>query len=146
MSIVNGIFFLGQAISTQPAAAHGWDLRRREPTSMAILAWTSPSMRCMQWRTDKPAIAQLVEHLTVETCSNQMVPGSIPGGRTCSFSYHGLEAWCGVHKRFCFAVGQNFLPLVAILFCLPSKGTSTKTHIHTHTKKACVTAIAQFVP
>ena len=29
-----------------------------------------------------PAIAQLVEHLTVEHCSNQMVPGSIPGGRT----------------------------------------------------------------
>ena len=28
-----------------------------------------------------PAIAQLVEHLTVENCSNQMVPGSIPGGR-----------------------------------------------------------------
>ena len=30
----------------------------------------------------EPAIAQLVEHLTVETCSYQMVPGSIPGGRT----------------------------------------------------------------
>ncbi len=29
----------------------------------------------------KPAIAQLVEHLTVERCSYQMVPGSIPGGR-----------------------------------------------------------------
>ena len=29
----------------------------------------------------QPAIAQLVEHLTVECCSNQMVPGSIPGGR-----------------------------------------------------------------
>ena len=28
-----------------------------------------------------PAIAQLAEHLTVDTCSNQMVPGSIPGGR-----------------------------------------------------------------
>ena len=33
-----------------------------------------------------PAIAQLVEHLTVECCSNQMVPGSIPGGRTLRFS------------------------------------------------------------
>jgi hypothetical protein len=31
---------------------------------------------------DKPAIAQFVEHLTVDICSNQMVPGSIPGGRT----------------------------------------------------------------
>ena len=29
----------------------------------------------------RPAIAQLVEHLTVERCRNQMVPGSIPGGR-----------------------------------------------------------------
>ena len=29
----------------------------------------------------KPAIAQLVEHLTVDCCRNQMVPGSIPGGR-----------------------------------------------------------------
>ena len=32
----------------------------------------------------KPAIAQLAEHLTVECCSNQMVPGSIPGGRIMS--------------------------------------------------------------
>ena len=31
--------------------------------------------------TNKPAIAQLVEHLTVDSRSNQMVPGSIPGGR-----------------------------------------------------------------
>ena len=28
-----------------------------------------------------PAIAQLVEHLTVDFSSDQMVPGSIPGGR-----------------------------------------------------------------
>ena len=28
-----------------------------------------------------PAIAQLVEHLTVEICSYQIVPGSIPSGR-----------------------------------------------------------------
>ena len=27
------------------------------------------------------AIAQLVEHLTVDSCSDQMVPGSIPGGQ-----------------------------------------------------------------
>ena len=32
-------------------------------------------------REASPAIAQLVEHLTVECCSNQMVPGSIPGRR-----------------------------------------------------------------
>jgi hypothetical protein len=35
------------------------------------------------WIGSKPAIAQLVEHLTVDRCSNQMVPGSIPGGRMC---------------------------------------------------------------
>ena len=40
----------------------------------------------------KPAIAQLVEHLTVEPCSNQMVPGSIPGGRT--FPYLALRHRC----------------------------------------------------
>ena len=32
----------------------------------------------------KPAIAQLVEHLNAGICSDQMVPGSIPGGRTFS--------------------------------------------------------------
>ena len=31
-----------------------------------------------------PVIAQLVEHLTVEIRSDQMVPGSIPGDRTLS--------------------------------------------------------------
>ena len=35
---------------------------------------------------DKPAIAQLVEHLTVDMCRNQMVPGSIPGGRMTLFA------------------------------------------------------------
>ena len=29
----------------------------------------------------RPAIAQLAEHLTVDICRYQMVPGSIPGGR-----------------------------------------------------------------
>ena len=38
------------------------------------------SLLLAKWAT--PAIAQLVEHLTVDHCSNQMVPGSIPGGRT----------------------------------------------------------------
>jgi hypothetical protein len=44
----------------------------------------------------KPAIAQLVEHLTGEICSDQMVPGSIPGGRTCC-------AWCSPMQIQCFA-------------------------------------------
>ena len=39
-----------------------------------------------------PAIAQLVEHLTVECCSYQMVPGSIPGGRT--FATFHLQFEC----------------------------------------------------
>ena len=30
--------------------------------------------------TFKPAMAQLVEHPTVDVCSYQMVPGSSPGG------------------------------------------------------------------
>ena len=33
--------------------------------------------RCSRKHTGKPAIAQLVEHLTVELCSYQMVPDSI---------------------------------------------------------------------
>jgi hypothetical protein len=51
--------------------------------------------------TVKPAIAQLVEHLTVDFCSYQMVPGSIPGGRidTPEAECHGaglqLYPWAG---------------------------------------------------
>ena len=37
-----------------------------------------------------PAIAQLVEHLTVDPCSNQMVPGSIPGGGLYSYWPWGM--------------------------------------------------------
>jgi hypothetical protein len=33
----------------------------------------------------RPAIAQLAEHLTVDICRYQMVPGSIPGGRIAFF-------------------------------------------------------------
>ena len=45
----------------------------------------SPVARFAAKRSCKrqPAIAQLAEHLTVECRRNQMVPGSIPGGRTC---------------------------------------------------------------
>ena len=40
-----------------------------------------------------PAIAQLAEHLTVDACSNQMVPGSIPGGRIhCGTRFAGCTA------------------------------------------------------
>ena len=60
----------------------------------------------------QPAIAQLAEHLTVELCSYQMVPGSIPGGRISSPLTHpththtmqgGLMPWrvssCGSSSR-----------------------------------------------
>ena len=47
-----------------------------------------------------PAIAQLVEHLTVEHRSDQMVPASIPGGRRC-VSKRSLRA------RYNDAVGQS---------------------------------------
>ena len=40
------------------------------------------------WGVPIPAIAQLVEHLTVDRCSNQMVPGSIPGGRILELMSH----------------------------------------------------------
>ena len=52
----------------------------------------------------KPAIAQLVEHLTVDHCSNQMVPGSIPGGRICV----GENEWCAF-GRLCGVVLGYFL-------------------------------------
>ena len=59
--------------------------------------------------TSKPAIAQLVEHLTVETCSNQMVPGSIPGGRICSPSIEGF-APAGA-RLMSFGVASSSPPL-----------------------------------
>ena len=40
--------------------------------------WAEHPLRA---RSYKPVIAQLVEHLTVDLCSHQMVPGSIPGDR-----------------------------------------------------------------
>ena len=54
----------------------------------------------------KPAIAQLVEHLTVECCSNQMVPGSIPGGRT--FRRGTPVAMVGIGYRLCCCAGGLF--------------------------------------
>ena len=55
---------------------------------------------------NRPAIAQLVEHLTVECCSNQMVPGSMPGGRIfyCATSLrqpHAQGLWRMQCKLFC---------------------------------------------
>ena len=47
------------------------------------MAWRCQRSAEIQNRCSKPVIAQLVEHLTVELCSDQMVPGSIPGDRIC---------------------------------------------------------------
>ena len=52
--------------------------------------------RCTGW--NNPAIAQLVEHLTVDCCSYQMVTGSIPVGRIFRISlresFGALEDLC----------------------------------------------------
>ena len=54
---------------------------------------TTPCARdCCAPAMSIPAIAQLVEHLTVEPCSNQMVPGSIPGGRNSCANAHPMAA------------------------------------------------------
>ena len=64
------------------------------------------------WRAyDKPAIAQLAEHLTVELCSYQIVPGSIPGGRTCK---------CGRQDKAGFARQMQHSYALATAAHLPS--------------------------
>ena len=45
--------------------------------------------------TGRPAIAQLAEHLTVDRSSHQMVPGSIPGGRSPSAGTDPAPDWRG---------------------------------------------------
>ena len=48
--------------------------------------------------TPRLAIAQLGEHLTAESCNNQMDPGSIPGGRTSTQSRRGKKLlWLRYH-------------------------------------------------
>ena len=42
-----------------------------------------------------PAVAQLVEYLTVDLCSHQMVPGWIPGGRISRASIPNVPFNCG---------------------------------------------------
>ena len=112
--------------------------------SLAVEAWTTLSTYALHWLSHKPAIAQLVEHLTVETCSNQMVPGSIPGGRTCSFSHHGPEtrskrlhiSWGarGILRFWLlWPAGRPPLPPLPLPFpklrssCLPQRGPQAAT-------------------
>ena len=64
---------------------------------------------------NRPAIAQLVEHLTVECCSNQEVPGSMPGGQIfyCATSFrqpHPQGLWRVKCKLFCNA--ERLLPKI----------------------------------
>ena len=53
---------------------------------------------------DKLAIAQLVVHLTVDSCSDQMVPGSIPGGRIFGDA-------CGMCKLLCHTAKRKAVEL-----------------------------------
>ena len=62
----------------------------------------------------KPAIAQLVEHLTVDCCRNQMVPGSIPGGRIliplewafCDIIHYWIK--CSTHRNRCTRTYESY--------------------------------------
>jgi hypothetical protein len=63
-------------LSLQPRTNQDQDVAKKVQTRCCAHALT----KCNY--DNKPAIAQLVEHLTVDICSDQMVPGSIPGGRT----------------------------------------------------------------
>ena len=69
---LQGLWFGRSAV--QVPAVH----RRCDAAAHRVLMRNSKSSTDIQV---KPAIAQLVEHLTVDACRNQMVPGSIPGGR-----------------------------------------------------------------
>jgi hypothetical protein len=84
---------------------------------------------------DRPAIVQLVKHLTVECCSNQMVPGSIPGGRiwACARASPTRASWQWLHcespetMRGC---GCPHIPLPGVSearsFCVSAGATCRK--------------------
>ena len=71
----------------------------------------------------KPAIAQLVEHLTVDCCRNQMVPGSIPGGRiliSLGWAFcDSIQYWikCSTHRNRCAHTLESYA-LVRVLLAL----------------------------
>ena len=76
------------------------------------------------WRAyDKPAIAQLAEHLTVELCSYQMVPGSIPGGQTWQMWEAGQGGVCASDAAF---LSSSNCCSLAILF------TYLQTYLQTY--------------
>ena len=69
----------------------------------------------------QPAIAQLAEHLTVESCSHQMVPGSIPGGRSFARQLGPKNFWkCHGQQRDVVCVAHlivNLLWLFVSIHC-----------------------------
>ena len=75
-------------VAGQPGRARRWTVGSQAGEALALYLKSRPNSdgipmqecTCVGLYT-YPAIAQLVEHLTVECCSYQMVPGSIPGGR-----------------------------------------------------------------
>ena len=76
-----------------------------EMSAPSLQSWSQgveDFMECCCWTAGRPAIAQLVEHLTVELCSYQLVPGSIPGGQIC------------IDLSFVCSVGSN-------IFIVPSQ-------------------------
>ena len=63
-------------------SSNGKEISKRERLEQAACNGGSVYYFEIPANATGPAIAQLVEHLTVDHCSNQMVPGWIPGGRT----------------------------------------------------------------
>ena len=80
-----------------------------------------------------PAIAQLAEHLTVDTCSNQMVPGSIPGGRTFLNTTQGARAATRRQRRAELkGKGRITLRLAKVGRAVAPTGLQVKVHGDTH--------------
>ena len=96
---------VGRSCKNGTVAANSNDKRHQLCPASAVLAANRDPPKCRlhrlkAWKISchvavgagKPAIAQLVEHLTVELCSYQMVRGSIPGGRICTDLSFGCSA------------------------------------------------------
>ena len=75
-------------------------------------------------RCHMPAIAQLVEHLTVECCSNQMVPGSIPVAGFCEAMFFALATGDSLHASL-FRMCSRDVAIVVRIFSSGAKAKST---------------------
>lgn len=101
----------------QDAPKNHVDMCIEMPATLAF--WThslyqccSLTLRVEAFSMSRPAIAQLVEHLTVDICSNQMVPGSIPGGRIYS---RIRQIFSCVPKSIELPIAMSLLPDVPCL-------------------------------